>query len=169
MNWSAVNRIPIDAVGSGVDHFIPGLGVDPATSGAGAHLALTYYYYPNAACTPATCELDVGFVSSPDGGAHWGAPTQLFGSMSLGDIAATSQGPMVGDYMSTSFNGHGTAATVFAIGKAPTSTPPALDEGMWAPTTPLSVASAAEATRAATGGQATGPGIGEAQHAVRSN
>ena len=101
---------------SGVDHFIPGLAVDPATSGASAHLALTYYFYPNAACTPATCQLDVGYVSSPDGGAHWGAPTQLAGPMSLGDIAATSQGPMVGDYISTSFNAGGTAATVFAVG-----------------------------------------------------
>jgi hypothetical protein len=167
VNWSAVNRIPIDAVGSGVDHFIPGLGVDPSTSGSGAHLALTYYYYPNAACTPATCELDVGFVSSPDGGASWSPPTKLAGPMSLSDIAATSQGPMVGDYISTSFNGAGTAATVFAIGNPHTGD--VFDEGMWAPTTPLPVASAAEATRAATGGQATGPGVGEAQHAVRND
>ena len=169
VNWSAVNRIPVDAVGSGVDHFIPGLGVDPATSGSGAHLALTYYSYPNAACTPATCKLDVGFISSPNGGADWSAPTQLAGPMSLGEIAATSQGPMVGDYISTSFNAAGTAATAFAIGKAPPPTGPAFDEGMWAPTTPLSVASAAEATRAATGGQAAGPGVGEAQHAVRND
>src|SRR4051795_8305301 len=118
VNWSAVNRIPIDAVGSGVDHFIPGLGVDPATRRSG-HLALTYYYYPDTTCTPDTCDLDVGFISSPDGGAHWSAPTQLAGPMKLGDIAATSQGPMVGDYISTSFNGAGTAATVFAIGQAP--------------------------------------------------
>jgi hypothetical protein len=165
VNWSAVKRIPIDAVGSGVDHFIPGLGVDPATSGSGAHLALTYYFYPDAACTPATCKLDVGFVSSPDGGAHWSAPTKLAGPMSLDDIAATTQGPMVGDYISTSFNGGGTAATVFAIGKPHAGS--VFDEGMWAPATPLTVASAARATRAATGGQPTGPGIGEAQHAVR--
>jgi len=169
VNWSAVKRIPIDRVGSGVDHFIPGLGVDPATSGAGAHLALTYYYYPNAACTPATCRLDVGFISSPDGGAHWSARTKLAGPMSLGEIAATSQGPMVGDYISTSFNAAGRATTVFAIGKAPPPRGPAFDEGMWAPKTPLSVASAAEATRAATGAHATGPGVGEAQHAVRND
>jgi len=29
--WSAVRRIPIDALGSGVDHFLPGLAVAPAT------------------------------------------------------------------------------------------------------------------------------------------
>jgi hypothetical protein len=30
--WSAVTRVPIDAIKSGVDHFIPGLAVDKATS-----------------------------------------------------------------------------------------------------------------------------------------
>src|SRR5919197_2728525 len=158
VNWSPVKRIPIDAVGSGVDHFIPGLAVDPATSGSGAHLALTYYFYPDAACTPTTCKLDVGYISSPDGGAHWSARTKLAGPMSLGDIAATSQGPMVGDYISTSFNGAGNAATVFAIGNPHTGN--VFDEGMWAPTTPLSVASTAEATQAATGGPAPRPRIG---------
>jgi len=76
VTWSPVSRIPIDPVGSGVDHFIPGLAVDPATSGPGTHLALTYYYYyPDAACTAATCDLDVGFVSSPDGGADVPPPS----------------------------------------------------------------------------------------------
>jgi hypothetical protein len=165
-HWSAVRRVPIDGVGSGVDHFIPGLGVDPSTSGSDAHLALTYYYYPNAACTAATCELDVGFVSSPDGGASWSPPTKLAGPMSLGDIAATSQGPMVGDYISTSFNGAGTAATVFAIGNPHTGD--VFDEGMWAPTTPLPVASAAQATRhASSAGAAPGQGVGAAQQAIR--
>jgi hypothetical protein len=168
VHWSAVSRIPIDPVGSGVDHFIPGLGVDPTTSGGSAHLALTYYYYPNAACTAATCRLDVGFVSSPNGGATWSAPTALAGPMSLADIAATSQGPMVGDYISTSFNAAGTAATVFAIGFPHTGT--VFDEGMWAPATPLSVATAAQATRrASSAGAASGQGVGAAQQAIRHN
>ena len=44
--WSAVTRVPIDPTTSGIDHFIPGIAVDRATSGSSAHLALTYYYYP---------------------------------------------------------------------------------------------------------------------------
>lgn len=163
VNWSAVARVPIDDVTSTVDHFIPGLGVDPATSGSGAHLALTYYYYPNAACTVASCQLDVGFISSPDGGSHWGSPTQLAGPMSLADIANTSQGPMVGDYISTSFNSSGTATTVFAVGLPHTT---AFDEAMYAPATPLSVASTSSATRAASSArveiQPTGQGLGAA-------
>jgi hypothetical protein len=163
--WSAVSRVPLDPVGSGVDHFIPGLGVDPATSGAGAHLALTYYFYPNAACTAATCELNVGFASSPNGGATWSARTQLAGPMRLSDIAATSQGTMVGDYISTSFNAAGTAATVFAIGNQHSGN--VFDEGMWAPTTPLAVANAAQATLAASStGAASGRGVGAALRAI---
>jgi hypothetical protein len=163
VSWSAVTRVPIDDVTSGVDHFIPGFAVDRATSGSGAHLALTYYSYADAACTTATCQLDVGFISSPDGGSHWGSPTQLAGPMSLSDIASTSQGPMVGDYISTSFNGAGTATTVFAIGNPHTS---AFDEAMYAPTGPLSVASASSATRTASSTgvkiQPTGQGLGAA-------
>ena len=99
---------------------------------------------------------------------HWSAPTPLAGPMSLSDIAATSQGTMVGDYISTSFNAAGTAATVFAIGFPHTGSQ--FDEGMWAPTTPLPVASGAQATRAASSaGAASGQGTGEAQHAVRTD
>ena len=74
--------MPIDLSTSTVDHFIPGLAVDPATSGSSTHLALTYYFYPVANCGNA-CQLSVGYVSSPDAGAHWGAATQLAGPMAL--------------------------------------------------------------------------------------
>src|SRR5262249_5196486 len=60
VTWSAPARIPIDPLTSTVDHFIPGLGIDPATGGATAHLGLTYYYYPQSNCTASTCGLYVG-------------------------------------------------------------------------------------------------------------
>jgi hypothetical protein len=73
---------------------------------------------------------------------------------------------MVGDYISTSFNGDGTAATVLAVGNPHTGS--VFDEGMWAPTTPLPVASAAAATRRArTAGAHRGLGVGAAQQAIR--
>jgi hypothetical protein len=164
LNWSAPVRVPIDDVSSSVDHFLPGLAVDPATSGNTAHLALTYYFYPDSKCKADTCQLEVGFVSSPDGGAHWSAPTTLAGGMSLSDLAATSQGPMVGDYISTSFNASGTATTVFPIGLPHTGT--TFDEGMWVPSTPLPVATttAAPQTASSTGVQTlTGQTLGVAQ------
>ena len=166
VSWSDVTRVPIDDLTSSVDHFIPGLAVDPATSGAGTHLALTYYFYPDATCAGG-CQLDVGYISSPDGGAHWRAPTQLAGPMTLAQIAQTSQGPMVGDYISTSISG-GLATTVFAVGKPATTA--AFDEAMYAPTSRLSIATVAQATRVATNagpGLVTGVGTGEAHHALK--
>jgi hypothetical protein len=119
--WTAPVRIPIDATTSGVDHFLPGLGVDVTTSGGTAKLALGYHYYPVSSCTAATCQLDIGYISSPDGGASWTAPTQLAGPLTLSWLPNTSQGPMVGDYFSTSFSG-GTAHPVFMNATAGTCT-----------------------------------------------
>lgn len=116
--WSPVARIPIDALDSGADHFIPGLAVAPGSWGARARLALTYYSYPNADCTAATCQLNVGFISSGDGGASWSAPTQLAGPMSPDWLANTLQGRMVGDYISTSFV-RGRPLPLFAVAGPP--------------------------------------------------
>ncbi|MFN2561518.1 MAG: sialidase family protein [Jatrophihabitans sp.] len=157
-DWTKPARIPIDDATSSADHFIPGLAVDPATTGSRAHLALTYYFYPQAACDPG-CQLDVGYISSPDGGAHWGAATKLAGPMSLSDIAQTSQGAMVGDYISTSFS-NGSAVTMFSVGQPHTAT--TFDQAMWAPTTPLSVTSLAGATRPALA-------TGAVQHLLRED
>lgn len=116
--WSAVTRVPIDATSSTVDHFLPGIGVDRTTSGSSAHLGLSYYYYPNANCTVSTCQLDIGFIASTNGGSSWGTPTMIAGPMNLSWIAATTQGPMVGDYMSTSF-ANGKAFPAIIIANAP--------------------------------------------------
>jgi hypothetical protein len=115
--WTSPARIPIDATTSSVDHFLPGLGIDPATSGGTAHLGLTYYYYPQANCTAATCALFVGFISSSDGGTTWSAPTPVAGPMSLSWLPSTDSGLMVADYIATSFAG-GKAYGFFAVAKA---------------------------------------------------
>src|SRR4051812_37466315 len=36
--WATPVRVPIDATTSTVDHFVPGIGVDPSTSGTGARI-----------------------------------------------------------------------------------------------------------------------------------
>jgi hypothetical protein len=120
--WSPVTRIPLDPTGSGVDHFLPGLSVDRGTSGSTAHLGLVFYYYPNANCTASTCQLDVGFSSSTNGGASWTANSQLAGPMTLSWLPNTTQGRMVGDYFSTSFTG-GQAFPVFNVAHVPTTGP----------------------------------------------
>ena len=165
---SATNTI--DPVSSGSDHFIPGLAVDKRTSGSTAHLALTYYFYPDATCTGG-CKLTVGYISSPDGGAHWGNPVQLAGPMSLNDVANTSQGPMVGDYISTSFNPAGGAMPVISLGNAHTVGQP-FDEAMYAPSSPLAVSPLSEAVNLASSAGAqgtTGQGSGTAHQAIRDN
>jgi hypothetical protein len=116
--WKSVARVPIDSTASNVDHFIPGLGVDPATSGSTARLGLAYYYYPSASCTSSTCQLNIGFVSSANGGANWSTATRLTGPMSLSWLPSGNQGRMVGDYISTSWAG-GKAHPVFASASAP--------------------------------------------------
>jgi hypothetical protein len=89
--------------------------------------------------------------------------------MSLSDIANTSQGPMVGDYISTSFNQSGRATSAFAVG-LPHTAAQLFDEGTYAPATPLAVTPPASAGNVASsaGAQAiTGQGTGEAQHTLR--
>ncbi len=115
-SWSSLTRIPIDATGSGIDHFIPGLAVNKATSGSVAQIGLTYYFYPQA-----STQLGVGFISSANAGSTWSAPQTLASGMTSTWAATTSQGRMVGDYISTSYGSDGLAHGVFATASAPTS------------------------------------------------
>jgi len=119
-SWTAVARIPADPVGSGVDHFIPGIAVDRSTSGTTAHLVVAFYYYPVAKCTSSTCKLDVGSSSSTDGGATWTATMNITGPMTLSWLPNTTQGRMVGDYISADFAGGTVAFPAFAVASAPT-------------------------------------------------
>jgi hypothetical protein len=112
--WSSVARIPIDPRTSSVDHFLPAIAVDPATSGSSAHLAVVYYFYPDADCNRATCDLYVGLASSTDGGAAWTSQT-LAGPFKTPWFPLTYSGYMVGDYVGISFL-DGSAIPVFAVG-----------------------------------------------------
>jgi hypothetical protein len=128
VTWTAVTRVPIDPVTSTVDHFIPGIGIDPTTSGATAHVAIHYYYYSNTSCTKATCQLFVGYVSSHNGGSTWNAFQKLAGPMQLGWLPNSQNGLMVGDYIATVFSS-GVPHGVFAV--AGTKTGTKFNEGMY--------------------------------------
>ncbi|WP_084725142.1 putative Ig domain-containing protein, partial [Streptacidiphilus melanogenes] len=136
-SWSTPVRVPIDAATSTVDHFTPGIGVDPNSSGATARIGLTYYYYPNANCTDTTCQLDAGYVSSTDGGTTWTPQVQLAGPMTLAWLPNTSQGRMFGDYISTSVLAGGNAVTVIPVAQAPSGS--TFHMAMYAPTGGLPV------------------------------
>jgi Neuraminidase (sialidase) len=117
-NWTKAVRIPIDPLSSTVDHFIPGLAVDLATSGKTAHLAVTYYYYPQADCNDSTCQINVGFTTSQDGGKTWTAGKNLAGPMKISWLPGSQNGPMLADYLSSSYV-NGKAFGVFMVAKAP--------------------------------------------------
>jgi hypothetical protein len=143
-SFGAPVRIPIEPDSGGVsnthDHFIPGIGADPNTSGPTAHLGLFYYTYPVATCQAFNaanlCSLQVGYVSSSNAGATWSGPTGL-AKMTIAGIARTSQGPMVGDYSTADIlpagpcAGH--AVATFAVGPLPEPQDNALAEAMYAP------------------------------------
>ena len=100
-SWTPVARIP----GGTGDAELPGLDSDPSRPG---RLALAYYVLRGSS-------LDVRLVTSRNTGASWSKP-QLLSSRHtpISGIASTSQGSMVGDYISTSFAG-GRAVPVFAL------------------------------------------------------
>ncbi len=114
-SWSAASRVPIDATNSNIDHFIPGLAVNKSTSGTAAQLGLTYYFYPSG-----TTQLSVGFISSANAGNTWTTPQTITSGMSSTWAANTSQGRMVGDYISTSYGSDALAHGIFGAANTPT-------------------------------------------------
>ncbi|MFY9646928.1 MAG: sialidase family protein, partial [Terriglobales bacterium] len=117
-SWSAVKRVPIDAVTSTVDHFITGTAIAPGTKGAKAQIALVYYFYPVSNCGN-SCSLNVGFIQSSSAGATWTAPETLAGPMELTWLPDTFSGTMVADYVAVGFGG-GKAFPVFATAQKKT-------------------------------------------------
>ncbi len=115
--WSAVTRIPIDPTNSTVDHFLPGIGADPTTSGKSAHLTIVYYFYPVSACNN-SCQLEVGFTTSENGGKTWTAGKKLAGPMKLTWLPLSDAGYMVADYIGVTYTNGGPRG-IFAVAFAP--------------------------------------------------
>lgn len=131
-SWSTVSRVTSD----GGDHFIPGIGIDPTTSGATAKIGVVYYFYPTSNCSASTCQLDVGFVSSTNGGSSWSTPTQVAGAMTLSWLPSTTQGVMVGDYTATTVIS-AAAWPAVVIASAPTGS--TFNEALFVPTGGLAI------------------------------
>ena len=112
VRWSQAARVPIPPRRGLLDHVLPGLAVDPTSSGARTRLAVVFY-------TVAAGRLTPGFVSSADGGRSWSSRVALAAPFALTDIAPTGGGAMVGDYVSASFVEGGVAVPVFSAAMAP--------------------------------------------------
>jgi hypothetical protein len=118
VHWSSKVRIPLDPIGSGVDHFINGMGIDIRTSGSSAHMGMTYYYYPVSNCGN-SCRLYAGFSLTTNGGQTWTAGRQLSQSMQLTWLPNTFSGRMVADYVATVYPNGGRAFPIFSMAFAP--------------------------------------------------
>ena len=136
VSWTTVQRVPIDPINSVVDHFDPGFGVQPGTSGSNANIGVTFYFFSNVNCNPSTCQLGVGFVSSHNGGSTWNTGTVLAGPMNVNWLPQSQNGLMVGDYISTAFV-NSVAWSVFAVAFAPKGQ--VFDEAMYAPAGGLAI------------------------------
>jgi hypothetical protein len=155
--WTAVRRVPIDATNSGVDHFIPGLAI--TGFGTTAKLALTYYFYRQSACA-SSCRLEVGYIQSANAGSTWGTHVDVAGPFSVSLTPSTTQGRMVGDYISTSWLG-GKAYGAFAVAQAP-SGGFAFDQALYVPAGGLAT-SAGSATASSTAQPVPGAASDHAQ------
>lgn len=124
VTWSQPALVPIEEQGSTTDLFVPALAVDPATSGRGAHVAVTYHALPQeGGCgyllPTCTGGVDVGVVTSSDGGQTWKRPQRLTAEpMRLLAMADGDIGRMVGDYIATSFV-RGRPVPVFSLASPP--------------------------------------------------
>ena len=118
IHWTSKVRIPLDPIGSGVDHFINGMGIDIRTSGSTAHMAMTYYYYPVSNCDN-NCTLYAGFSLTNNGGQTWTAGRQLAQSMQLSWLPNTFSGRMVADYVATVYPAGGRAFPIYSQAYAP--------------------------------------------------
>jgi RTX calcium-binding nonapeptide repeat (4 copies) len=101
--WSAPTEIA--PTKTGMTQFVPGLAVDPATSGSAQHLAVAYYSLTTACPPPGGgCPwVDVWLVTSSNGGATWSAPQRLDAEPMHLDWLPLAGGRFLGDYISTSY------------------------------------------------------------------
>jgi hypothetical protein len=113
MTWSAVQRIPIVPTTSAAEMFLAGIAVDKATSGATAHLGVTFYFLKNGNCNSSTCKIMAGFTSSTNAGTTWSKAIVLFGPFRETALA-NAGGYFLGDYISTSYGSNGKAYPVIA-------------------------------------------------------
>lgn len=119
--WSEPARVPTGLSRDRTHDVVPGLAADPDRGG---RLALAWYrLQPGGG-------IDAQFVRSANGGGTWTAPRRLnTETMTRQWIAQTTLGPMLGDYISTSF-ASGTPVAVLALASRPSAG--RLDEAIYA-------------------------------------
>ncbi len=121
LTWSETKRVPIEGRTRDIDHFVPGIAVEPSTSGARARIAVAYHSVPHTCNFAFHCGsgVGVGVIASPDGGRTWERAERLNAvSMDILWMPNTSLGRMLADYISVSWAG-GRPIPVFALASEP--------------------------------------------------
>ena len=121
ITWTPSARVPTRNPGDRTAQFVPGLAVDPASSGPTARLAIAYYSLrePNGCAVSDCAGLNVSVIQSGNGGRTWGRPQRLSAQpMHVSWIADGGIGGMVGDYISSSWVG-GLPVPVFSLASEP--------------------------------------------------
>ena len=119
--WTQPARIRMSGAPT---YILPAIGVDPATSGKKAHVAVAYYSVhvsPRCATFVPGCydEIDAWLVQSLNGGRTWSSPRKLNAqSMQIEWLADTTLGAMLGDYISVSYV-RGQPVPVLALASPP--------------------------------------------------
>lgn len=135
LTWTPLQRIPLDPIGSDVEHLTAGLTVDSNTAGHSAHLAVVYYYWANAgSCDATDCQAYVGIATSTNGGTTWSPRQTLAGPTTPDWWAITESGYMTGDYMTAAISNN-RAVAVVPVATAPTGT--ILHQAMYAGSVPV--------------------------------
>jgi hypothetical protein len=95
--WTRPTRVATGPGGARRYYTLPGLAADPARAG---RLGLAYYRLDSNGA------IDAYFVASNNSGGAWSSPRRLTPqSIRRSWLVDTQYGPMIGDYISTSFVG----------------------------------------------------------------
>jgi hypothetical protein len=119
VRWSTTRRVPTAPALDGLHHFVPGLGVDQASSGSTMRAAVVFSVLGPRGCTSETCRVQSYFVSTTNAGVGWSAPQPLGSAQPLDAFPQSTTGRFLGDYVSTSFVAGGVAVPVFASATGP--------------------------------------------------
>ena len=135
LKWSPAARIPVGAVGGKSSYFMPGLAVDPTTSGDTAHLTVAYYTLGHMGCVE-PCAVGIGSVTSEDGGKTWSQPRELVTGINSKWLGHLSSGfAFAGDYISASYV-EGKAFAAFTVAR-PRKSDDGTDEEVYTTAVPL--------------------------------
>jgi len=120
--WAAPIRVPAFRGGLvPLAQVLPGLTVDPASTGAKTKIGIVYYSVPpDGGCLQFTCATaDVNFVGSLNAGKTWTRPVRLNPRpMRIDWMADGEIGSFVGDYVSSSWVG-GRPVPVVVLARPP--------------------------------------------------